>query len=196
MEIVCIFFGPAGVEYIGTMTENIENLIETHSGKTYASAYRLTGNEADACDLVQETFIRVMEKIDLYDPEYDFGGWLHRVLYRVYLNKNRSENRRREVPLEPVRDNGEESAFDHAAAPCELPENIMEKNERRSIIATALSSLPAEMRVCVTLVDIEGHNYEEAAKILDWPVGSVSGRLFRARRLLRDKLAQFEEVNI
>ena len=178
------------------MSQDIENLIETHSGKTYAAAYRLAGNEADACDLVQETFIRVMEKIDHYDPEYDFGGWLHRVLYRVYLNRNRSENRRRELPLEPVSDNGEESAFDRAAAPCEQPENIMENNELKSVIATALNSLPAEMRVCVALIDIEGHNYEEAAKILDWPVGSVSGRLFRARRLMRDKLAQFKEVNI
>lgn len=166
---------------------DINALIETHSDKAYLAAYRLTGNQADACDLVQETFLRVMKKAELYDGSYDFGGWLHRVLFRVYLNGRRSEARRREQPLET----GEEGAAASSqlkAGPAESPELIAENNELRGRLAAAMGALSPELRACVVLVDVEGLDYERAAEILGWPVGSVSGRLFRARRELRGLL--------
>jgi len=83
-------------------TPVMDKLIEKHSDRAYTAAYRLTGNQADAWDLVQEAFLRVLEKSDLYNPAFDFGGWLHRILYRVYLNRRRSHGRRREIPLEPA----------------------------------------------------------------------------------------------
>jgi len=167
----------------------IEQLIETYSDRAYASAYRLAGNQADACDLVQETFVRVIQKADLYDPAFDFGGWLHRMLFRVYLNGRRSRERRREVPLDPPP--GEETGRpEQAAPPGESPDKIAENNELRERIARALDTLSADMRACVVLVDMEGCDYERAALTLGWPVGSLSGRLFRARRLLRDSLTE------
>ena len=165
----------------------IDKLIEAHSEKAYAVAYRLTGNQADACDLVQETFLRVIRKAELYNPAFDFGGWLHRVLFRVYLNGRRSKARSREVSLEPAPGNcacGAERKSD----PGESPDKIMENTELRDRISQALDALATDMRACVVLVDIEGCNYEQAAQTLGWPVGSVSGRLFRARRILRSIL--------
>ena len=172
-------------------TAVIDKLIESCGEKAYATAYRLTGNQADACDLVQETFLRVIKKAELYDPAFDFGGWLHRVLFRVYLNGRRSEFRRREIPLEPLPGN-ETGGVEHKAAPDESPERIMENNELRDRISSALNALTPDMRACVVLVDVEGCNYEQAAEALGWPVGSVSGRLFRARRILRDILKESE----
>jgi len=170
------------------LTATMDDLIENHSEKAYITAYRLTGNEADARDLVQETFLRILKKAESFDPAFDFGGWLYRILFRVYLNRRRSEIRRREVPLEPVSDDYPETTFEHKADPAEMPENIMEHNEMKNQISEALNTLSADMRACIVLVDVEGRNYEEAAEVLNWPVGSVAGRLFRARRLLRKQL--------
>jgi RNA polymerase sigma-70 factor (ECF subfamily) len=162
------------------MTTPIDALIEKHADQAYAAAFRLTGNAADAGDLVQESFLRAMEKSALYDPSFDFGGWLYRVLYRVFLNDRRGAVRRREDPLHPD--------FDHPHAD-ESPETALERSETRELVSAGLAGLSGDFRACLVLVDVEGRSYEEAAEILDWPVGSVAGRLFRARRLLRDRIA-------
>lgn len=166
---------------------DINALIEAFGEKAYAAAYRLTGNRADACDLVQETFLRVIKKAELYDSSSDFGAWLHRVLFRVYLNGRRGAARRREVPLEAP---GGENSLVHepAAGPADSPERIAENKELGEKLAAALAALPPDLRACVVLVDIEGCDYERAAAILGWPVGTVSGRLFRARKTLRGLL--------
>lgn len=157
----------------------VERLIEEHSGRAYAAAYRLTGNEADAWDLVQEAFVRALEKSAQYDPSFDFGGWLHRLLYRVYLNRRRGQSRRREQALEP------EAAPAAREPAAESPEAAAQRRETRERIDAGLARLPDDQRACLLLVDVEGRGYEEAADILGWPVGSVAGRLFRARRQLR-----------
>lgn len=170
---------------------DINTLIEAHSDKAYLAAYRLTGNQADACDLVQETLLRAMKKAELYDGSYDFGAWLHRMLFRVYLNGRRSEARRREQPLEPAEESAAAASM-LMAGPADSPEQAVENNELRGRLAAALDALSPELRACVVLVDVEGLDYERASEILGWPVGSVSGRLFRARRALRELLRSSE----
>jgi RNA polymerase sigma-70 factor (ECF subfamily) len=166
------------------MSTPIDALIEKHSDRAYAVAFRLTGNPADAWDLVQESFLRALEKSELYDPGYEFGGWLYRVIYRVYLNGRRGRSRRRETPLEPAP--GVEGSW--PAAPGESPEAAYERAETKGAVSAGLDALSPDFRACLVLVDVEGRSYEEAADVLDWPVGSVAGRLFRARRLLRERL--------
>lgn len=172
---------------------DINSLIEAYSGKAYAAAYRLTGNQADACDLVQETFVRVIKKAELYDETFDFGGWLHRMLFRVYLNSRRAQSRRREVPLETLEGDGAPFRGPESGTG-ESPEKLSEAAELRDRLSSALNTLPPELRACVVLVDVEGHDYVQAAEILGWPVGSVSGRLFRARRVLRDMLQRGDGI--
>jgi RNA polymerase sigma-70 factor (ECF subfamily) len=166
----------------------IDIYIERYSETAYAAAFRLTGNQADAWDLVQEAFIRALEKAELYNPAFDFGNWLYRIIFRTYLNRRRAQGRRREVSLEPVSDEGDLSSAGPTAPPAECPAAIAESNDTRGRIASALGELSEEHRACLVLVDVEGRSYDEAADILDWPVGSVSGRVFRARRLLRSIL--------
>jgi RNA polymerase sigma-70 factor (ECF subfamily) len=170
----------------------IEELIERHTDRAYAAAYRLTGNQADAWDLVQESFARALEKAGLYDPSFDFGGWLHRLLYRVYLNGRRGRGRRREISLEPSTEENAGPAGFQSADSVEMPEIALERSETQARIHEALDRLPDDQRAVLTLVDIEGQGYEQAAEVLDWPVGSVAGRLFRARRLMRECLKEGE----
>jgi len=173
---------------------DIVTMLEAYAEKAYASAYRLTGNDSDACDLVQESFIRAIEKQHLYDSRYDFNNWLNQILYRVYLNNRRSKDRRHEVRLETVAGQYEKPEVNYASPSCEMPDSIVEKQEVKRAIHAALIGLPAEMRVCVALIDLEGYSYEEAAKIMGCSVGSVSCWLFRARRILRGKLTRLNEV--
>ena len=171
-------------------TFDVNQLIETHSDKAFAAAYRLTGNDAEACDLLQETFVRVLEKIRLYDPAYDFGAWFHSILYRLFLNRRRDEARRKEVPLETPSGAEDSGELDYPADYADTPDAIMEKNETNDRISELIRSLAPDMRACLILVDVEGYNYSDAAKVLNWPVGSVAGRLFRARRLIRTELTR------
>ena len=175
--------------------EEMNELIDKHAEMAYAAAYRLTCNHADAADLVQEAFLRVINKAGLYNKDLDFGGWLRRVIFRVYLNRKRGESRRCEVPLE-VSEADRLSPIEELSDPAGSPDSIAEKNELQADIEAALRGLPADMRACVILVDVERRGYEEAADILEWPVGSVAGRLFRARRLLRASLAGYEGEKI
>ena len=175
------------------MSTPIDALIENHSDQAYAVAFRLTGNPADAWDLVQESFLRALEKSALYDPRFDFGGWLYRVLYRVYLNGRRGRSRRREIPIEGSLGPDAGNSEFWAAAPDESPEAAVERTEIQAGVSEGLDGLSADFRACIVLIDIEGRSYEEAADILNWPVGSVAGRLFRARKSLREKLAFLKE---
>lgn len=168
---------------------DINGLIEKFSGRAYAAAYRLTGDQSEASDLVQEAFVRVLERAELYDPSFDFNGWLYRIIFRTFLNRRRTTGRRREVSLEAGTD--EEGTSIAETAPAgqeESPAAIAERKEVCGKVAVALSELSDDYRACLVLVDVEGRNYDEAADILGWPVGSVSGRVFRARRLLRKAL--------
>ncbi len=178
-----------------TPTEEMNELIEKHAEMAYVAAYRLTCNQADAADLVQEAFLRVINKAGLYNKDLDFGGWLRRVRFRVYLNRKRGESRRHEVSLETSKAETP-GLMEQLPDPAASPESIAEKNELSADLEAALRGLPADMRACVILVDVERRGYEEAADILNWPVGSVAGRLFRARRLLRASLAGYEGETI
>lgn len=176
-----------------TPSRPLDRLITLHADKAYSRALRLCGNAADARDLVQESFLRALKKADLYDPGRDFGAWLHRLIYRVYLNERRTRSRLREVPLDPSprEEDGLRPPIPHEAADC--PETELEKHELKTKVGRALSRLPPDLRACMNLVDVEGLPYEEAARTLGWPVGSVAGRLFRARRMMRDMLREEAE---
>ena len=153
----------------------------------------MTGNEADAWDLVQETFVRVLKKAELYNPEQDFGRWLYRVLFRVYLNRRRSQTRRREVQADTVSGEILSTSQQVKEGGGDSPEIAAQRAETHKKIFDSLNALTADQRACLVLVDIEGRSYEDAAKILCWPVGSVAGRIFRARRLLREKIGERPE---
>ena len=83
------------------MDAQTEKLIEAHADRAYSIALRMTGNEADAGDVVQEAFLRVIKYMKSYDSTYPFEAWLGQIIRNVYLNSLRVEARRKSVPLSP-----------------------------------------------------------------------------------------------
>lgn len=148
-------------------------------------ARSLTGRPADAEDLVQDTLLRAYRSIDGFDGQHP-RAWLLTILRNTHINRNR---RRRPVLLDDPHAALERLAATAGTPDGEGPEGLVVGAEFDAVIAEALASLPDRYRLVVTLVDLEGLHYAEAAEALAVPVGTVMSRLHRARARMRQRLA-------
>ena len=172
-----------------------EELLRRCADKAYNFALRLSGNEQDAHDLVQEAFLRGFEHRDRYDPSRPFEAWIGRILKNAFLDAMRRYERRHVVSLDAPTPTERESAWEeilpgHDPGPMET----LLKSEEEAMVQAALNQLPPHYRVAVILYDIEGVSYEEIADIMDVPVGTVASRIHQGRQLLKRALqAQLPE---
>lgn len=156
-----------------------EEVAREHGRFLYNVAFRLTGDDQDARDLVQEALLRVRRGLERYEPG-SLEGWLARIVTNVFLDEVRRKRRR---PTQALPDNPDlvvppSMPADDAAAAAGLSDEIQ----------AALASLPEEFRVPVVLCDVADRSYEEIAATLGVPVGTVRSRLHRGRRMLRAAL--------
>ena len=160
----------------------------------YRFSLRLTGgNQADAEDLTQETFVRAYRHWSTYTPGTSCRSWLFTICRNAFLRERERESRRGEVL---------ESELDHAvealASARTLGEIRTEDPERSFFdsfvdaeVEAAVARLPVEFHDAVVLSDIEGLSYNEIAEVLGVPVGTVKSRLYRGRRLLAQALREY-----
>ena len=144
-------------------------------------------------DLAQETFIRMLLNIKNYEFRAPFRAWLFRIavnLCRDYLRKKKV--RKIMTPFQTDPDTGEQQIFvDESADPIKS----FEDNERMKLIYKAIDKLPKSSRVVLVMREIQQLSYDEIAEILNWKIGTVKSRLFRARRELAEILSpQLEEL--
>lgn len=158
-----------------------EEIVTEHSARVYRLAYRLTGNQYDAEDLTQETFLRVFRSLGTYSPG-TFEGWLHRITTNLFLDQVR---RKRRVRIDPWGDETERLP----ASAASTPERGFEHANLDSDVQRALDALPPEFRAAVVLCDMEGLSYEEIGVTLGVKLGTVRSRIHRGRALLRESLA-------
>lgn len=149
-----------------------ESLITQQIPRLRRYARALTGDRAAADDLVQDTLERALSRFHLWRQGSDLRAWLFTIMHNVFVNQVRSRARRYHESLET------EPAAEAVRAP--EPDWI----ELRDI-ANALSRLPQEQRAVVLLVGLEQFTYDEAARVLGVPIGTVMSRLSRARERLR-----------
>ncbi|MDQ1375601.1 MAG: hypothetical protein QOJ09_2939 [Actinomycetota bacterium] len=156
-----------------------EEVARRHGRFLYTVAYRLTGNEADAHDLVQETLLRVRRGLPTYRPG-SMEGWLSRITTNAFLDEMR---RRRRRPADPLPDDP-----DAVIPPTPSADHVLESTVLPAEVQDALTSLPPEFRAAVVLCDVVGLGYAEIAESLDVPLGTVRSRIHRGRALLREAL--------
>jgi RNA polymerase sigma-70 factor, ECF subfamily len=149
-----------------------------------SAALRLTGNSADAEDLVQETFAKAFAGFGTFEQGTNLRAWLHRIQANAFYGTCRARRRRpKEFPLDTIEPSSPErmavasSAEDAALA--RMPDPVLKR---------ALGELPARLATTVYLADAEGYSYAEIARITGVPIGTVMSRLHRARKRLRAKL--------
>ena len=171
--------------------ELFEQNLRRCSDKAYNFAFRLTGNEQDARDLVQEAFSHALEHLGRYDPKRPFEPWLNRILRNIYLDSVRRYERKHTVSLDgpsPIEDMPWENII---PGPDRTPSDQLDRKETGHLVQRALASVPPQYRTAVVLCDIEKYSYERISKVLECPIGTVRSRIHQGRLLMRkafDKL--------
>ena len=169
------------------------DIVERCADKAYNFAYRLSGNEQDARDLVQEAFAKAFEHWGRYDPSKPFEAWLNRILHNVFLDQMRRYDHGHTVSLDapaPAEDTEWESIL---PGKDREPVEALLKEERSGLLQRALDSLPVHYRSAVTLCDIEDISYERISEIMGCPVGTVRSRVHQGRLLLRREFERLSE---
>ena len=164
----------------------------SYLNQLYSAAQRLTGNAADADDLIQETYELAFQHYGELHGLAHCRAWLYRILHRQAVTRYR---RQRSGPQLVLIDGGVEDG-EYAQPPNPFDGDVLEKISVQEI-RNAIDSLPPELRTAVTLCDIEGFTYAEIADITECPVNTVRSRIARARaKLMRKLQAHAEECGI
>lgn len=158
-------------------------LADRHARRLYGLAYRLTGNSADAEDVVQETLLGAFRGLASFRQEASVKTWLTQILVRQAAGHYRKE-RRHSQALHPGPD---EPAFDPPSPPGQVRTDV------RMDLSVALGSLSPEHREVIVLRELEDMSYDQIASVLEVPRGTVESRLFRARRELAGRLKEYLE---
>jgi RNA polymerase sigma-70 factor, ECF subfamily len=165
-------------------------LVRRYDARIVNLARALTGGDADAEDLAQEAFIRAFRGIHRFRGESAFRTWLHTIAVNVIRTHHTRRSRWRRLFAEPT-DAGDDTGteIERAAVPGFEADVV-----RRDAVDRALARLPEDLRLVVTLRDVQGLDYREIADVLGVPMGTVESRLFRARQKLRPMLASMMET--
>lgn len=151
-------------------------------------ALSLTRDESDAEDLVQETYLRAFRAWDQFVPGSECRAWLFTICRNTYFRASRREQRvtaHEDAELEALG-----AAALHTAAHAEGLDDVFSRADVMRAARAAIDELPAPFKETVVLVDLEEQSYEDAARILEIPKGTVRSRLFRGRRLLQERLIE------
>jgi RNA polymerase sigma-70 factor (ECF subfamily) len=149
-------------------------LVDRHRQRVYNLCLRLLGDHDDAADAAQDTFVSVLTKLGQFRGDAAFTTWMHRIAVNACYDLTR---RKRRQPMLRLADDGEPRPQDEGDP---VPDPAEELAGTRDVVA-ALRAIPEEFRVAVVLADLQDLPYEEIAKVLDVPIGTVKSRVHRGR---------------
>lgn len=153
-------------------------LVRRHQSRLWAVALRTMRDPDDAADVLQDALVKAFRSAATYRGDAAVTTWLHRIVVNTALDALR---RRPPLPVEPV---------DVAD-----PTDGTARADVAMDVAAALARLPDDQRICLVLVDLQGFPVEQAAEVLDCPVGTVKSRCFRGRAHLARLLAEYRPGN-
>jgi RNA polymerase sigma-70 factor (ECF subfamily) len=170
--------------------EIFHNEFLPHINAMHSFAYRLTLDADDANDLVQDTYLKAYRFIDSFEKGTNAKAWLFRILKNSFINDYRKKSKEpSKVDYQEV-----ETYYNSEEVHRQITPDLRVEAVKDMIgdeISNALNSLDVDFRTVIILCDLEGFKYDEMAKILDIPIGTVRSRLHRARNLLKEKLSDY-----
>jgi len=166
-----------------------------HLDALHRTALRMTRNDGDADDLVQETFMKAYRFWDKFEEGSNCRAWLFKIMTNLFINNYRAKSRAPQVvELEDVDDDflfGQLSAL----GPADNPEQHFFAKVFDDDVKAAIDELPDDFKIVVVLSFLEGFSYQEIADITDLQIGTVKSRLHRGRKLLQKSLWQYALKN-
>ena len=169
--------------------QEFESLASPHLNSLYSTALRMTHNQNDAEDLVQDTLYKAFRALEQYQKNTNFRAWVFRILVNTYITAYRKAVRQ---PQKVSYDDLEEfylyKKLDDNVQLQEMAKEDFLENFFEDDVKSALENLPYQFRLVVLLCDVEGFSYNEIASIIGAPLGTVMSRLFRGRKLLQQQL--------
>ena len=165
-----------------------EELVHSLTPTIYRLAFAMMGNEHDAKDAVQETFIKVYKSLPLFRGDASLRTWVSHIAANTCKDALRALGRYQVLRAD------DEEAFLQLPDPAPTPEEALVTKERQLAVEKALESLPTEYKLVITLCDLQGFSYIEAAQALACPLGTLKSRLSRARTYLLKILSQNREL--
>jgi RNA polymerase sigma-70 factor (ECF subfamily) len=167
----------------------LNDLMERHGAAVFHFLCRMLGNEEDASDLAQETFVRVFKSKESFHRDARFSTWLYTIAANLARNHFRWRSRHPNIPLE--NQDEENAPVDYLPAAGLAPNEASLAAERGAAVRSAISQLPEDMREAIVLCELEERPVAEAAAILKSTPKAMESRLYRARQILRKKLEQW-----
>ena len=162
-------------------SEAFRVLVEQHSRSVFRLAYRMTGNEQDAEDVVQESFLRAYRQLGRFESRANFGTWLYRIAANCSVDLMRAKQARHDI----TRSESLEEAAELPAAETPTPERLAESGEIQRRVAEALVGLSPLERAAFTLRHYEGRSIDEISRTLGLGTSAAKHSVFRAVKKLR-----------
>jgi len=172
-----------------------DTLIRKYERSVYKFAYSLCRNHEEAGDIAGQVFLRLYQNLHTFRNEASFTSWLFRIVRNTYLDLCVRPAHRSHLSLDagPSNDN-EPCAGRDIMDPSPSPETICMEHEVSQLLSNAIMHLPAYQRQVLRMYHTEGKSYEEIAEATGLSIGTVKSRLNRARNMLRERLAPYQET--
>lgn len=166
-------------------------LVHRYQTAVFNVAYRLLGSRQDAEDAAQEAFVRAFRALDRFDRERPFAPWIKRITANHCLNRLEAARARPFIPEADLAAPGETAVtLDKWAGSNPTPEQALLAQEQAGQIRLAIAALPPRYRTVIELRHFQQLSYEEIAAVMERPLSSVKSDLFRARKMLAEKLKE------
>ena len=165
-----------------------ESLMRSTYRQAFSFATKLTGNSAEAEDLVQETYVRAFRFFHRFDESLPFTNWLYRIMSNAHIDQVRRKQRIKTNSFEQTTANGV-STLD-VPDPAATVDRVLVDEAMGEHVTAALATMTPEFRTAVLLADVEGMAYEEIADVMNTSVGTVRSRIHRGRKQLRKHLVR------
>lgn len=163
-------------------------LVSKYQRKLVRLLARLIRDPAEVEDVAQETFIKAYRALGGFRGDSAFYTWLYRIGINTAKNYLASQGRRAPTQTEFGADEAEGFEEGELLRDIDTPERVLFSKQIGETVNAAVAALPEDLRTAITLREIEGMSYEDIAKAMDCPIGTVRSRIFRAREAVAEKL--------
>lgn len=177
-----------------------KSLVRRYQSRVYSAAVRILGNTEEAEEVVQDTFVKMHQNLDKFRNQAPFGAWVFKIAHNQCVDHMRSNRRKRgffllsfdpQSTVNEQEDSLDANVVGQFADGSPTPEQELDYDEQKEIIAASLRQLPENQRIVLVLHDVEGFSYQEIADIVGASIGTVRSRLHYGRIKLRELLEPY-----